>query len=82
MNTETVRLNITMPKDLAKALNRVVGPRKRSHFIVEAVKQRIEQQERDKLEKTLEEGYQAVAKENIAITKEFEVADLEGWDEY
>ncbi len=82
MNTETVRLNITIPKDLAQALNRLAGPRKRSLFIVEAVKQRIEQQERDKLEKNLEEGYQAVAKENIAITKEFEVADLEGWDEY
>jgi CopG family transcriptional regulator / antitoxin EndoAI len=82
VNTETVRLNITIPKDLAQALNRLAGPRKRSLFIVEAVKQRIEQQERDKLEKNLEEGYQAVAKENIAITKEFEVADLEGWDEY
>ena len=82
MNTETVRLNITIPKDLAQALNRLAGPRKRSLFIVEAVKQRIEQQERNKLEKNLEEGYQAVAKENIAITKEFEVADLEGWDEY
>ncbi len=82
MNAETVRLNITIPKDLAQALNRLAGPRKRSHFIVEAVKQRIEQQERDKLEKNLEEGYQAAAKENIAITKEFEVADLEGWDEY
>ena len=82
MNAETVRLNITIPKDLAQALNRLAGPRKRSLFIVEAVKQRIEQQERDKLEKNLEEGYQAVAKENIAITKEFEAADLEGWDEY
>ena len=82
MSAETVRLNITIPKDLAQALNRLAGPRKRSLFIVEAVKQRIEQQERDKLEKNLEEGYQAVAKENIAITKEFEVADLEGWDEY
>ena len=82
MNAETVRLNITIPKDLAQALNRLAGPRKRSLFIVEAVKQRIEQQERDKLEKNLEEGYKAVAKENIAITKEFEAADLEGWDEY
>jgi CopG family transcriptional regulator/antitoxin EndoAI len=82
VSAETVRLNITIPKDLAQALNRLAGPRKRSLFIVEAVKQRIEQQERDKLEKNLEEGYKAAAKENIAITKEFEVADLEGWDEY
>jgi CopG family transcriptional regulator/antitoxin EndoAI len=82
MNTEIVRLNITMPKDLAQALNRVVGPRKRSQFIVEAVKQRIEQKEKEELEKILEEGYRAVAKESAAISKEFEVADLEGWHEY
>ena len=82
MNTETVRLNITMPKDLANTLNRVVGPRKRSQFIVEAVKQKIDQKEKEELEKILEEGYQATAKEGITISKEFEVADLEGWHEY
>jgi metal-responsive CopG/Arc/MetJ family transcriptional regulator len=82
MNTEIVRLNITMPKDLAQTLNRIVGPRKRSQFIVEAVKQKIDQKEKEELEKILEEGYQAAAKEGIAISKEFEVADLEGWHEY
>ena len=82
MNTEIVRLNITMPKDLAQALDRVVGPRKRSQFIVEAVKQRIDQKKKEKLEKILEEGYRATAKESAAISKEFEVADLEGWHEY
>ena len=82
MNTEIVRLNITMPKDLAQALDRVVGPRKRSQFIVEAVKQRIDQKEKEKLEKILEEGYRATANESAAISKEFEVADLEGWHEY
>ena len=82
MNAETVRLNITIPKDLAQALNRLAGPRKRSLFIVEAVKQQIEQKEKEELKIKLEEGYQAAAKESLAITKEFEVADLEGWDEY
>jgi len=82
MNTETVRLNITIPKDLAQALNRFAGPRKRSLFIAEAVKQRIEQKEKEELKKKLKEGYKASAKESLAITKEFEVADLEGWDEY
>ena len=82
MNTETVRLNITIPKDLAQALNRLTGNRKRSQFIAEAVKQRIEQKEKEELEKILEEGYRATARENLAITKEFESADLESWDEY
>ena len=82
MNTETVRLNITIPQDLAHALNKFAGPRKRSQFIAEAVRFRIEQKEKEELEKTLEEGYRAVAQESIGITKEFEAADLEGWDEY
>jgi len=30
----------------------------------------------------LVEGYQAAAKESLAITEEFESADLEGWDDY
>jgi metal-responsive CopG/Arc/MetJ family transcriptional regulator len=82
MNTETVQLNITIPKDLAQALNRLTGPRKRSQFIAEAVKQRIGKKEKEELEKILEEGYRATARENLAITKAFESFDLEGWDEY
>jgi len=34
------------------------------------------------MEKLLEEGYRAAAKESLALTKEFESADLEGWDDY
>ena len=82
MNTETVRLNITIPKDLAQAINRFTGPRKRSQFIAEAVRQQIEKKEKQELEKILEEGYRATAKESLAITKEFEAADLKDWYEY
>ena len=82
MNTETVRLNITIPKDLAQAINRFAGPRKRSQFIAEAVRQQIEKREKEELEKILEEGYRATAKESLAITKEFEAVDLENWYEY
>ena len=82
MDTETVRLNITLPKGLVEAMNRVAEPRKRSRFIAEAVRQKIEQKEKDEMEKLLVEGYKAAAKENLALTKEFESADLEGWDDY
>ena len=82
MNTETVRLNITIPKDLAQALKRLTGPRKRSQFVAEAVRVRIEKQQKDELLMVLEEGYRAGAKESLALSREFEVVDLEGWDEY
>lgn len=79
---DTVRWNITVPKELAHTLDNLTGPRKRSRFIAEAVKQRIEQLEKEELEKTLEEGYRATAEESLTLTKEFEAVDLEGWDEY
>ena len=82
METETVRLNITLPKGLVQAMNRVAEPRKRSRFIAEAVRQKIEQNEKEALEKLLVEGYRAAAKESLALTKEFESVDLEGWDDY
>ena len=82
MNTETVRLNITIPKDLAQAINKFTGPRKRSQFIAEAVRQQIKIKEKEALEKKLEEGYRATAQESLAITKEFEAADLKDWYEY
>jgi CopG family transcriptional regulator / antitoxin EndoAI len=82
MDTETVRLNITLPKGLVDAMNRVTEPRKRSRFIAEAVSQKIEQKEKEEMEMLLIEGYQATAKESLAITKEFESADLEDWDDY
>ncbi|MFC1881447.1 hypothetical protein ACFL2S_08145 [Thermodesulfobacteriota bacterium] len=82
METETVRLNITLPKGLVQAMNRVTEPRKRSRFIAEAVRQKIEQNDKEELEKLLVEGYRAAAKESLALTKEFESADLEGWDDY
>ena len=82
MNTETVRLNITIPIDLAQSLNRFAGPRRRSRFIAEALRCRIKEMEKESLEKKLEEGYRDAAEESLSISKEFEAADLEGWDEY
>ncbi len=82
MNTETVRLNVTLPKGLVEAMNRVTEPRKRSRFIAEAVRQKIEQKEKEEMENLLVEGYQATAKDGLALMKEFENADLEGWDDY
>jgi len=82
MNTNTVRLNITLPKNLALSLNEVTGSRERSRFIAEAIKQRINQIQKEELDKILEEGYKATANENRIIIKAFEAVDLEGWDEY
>ena len=79
---DTVRLNITLPEDLAHQLDRLVGPRKKSRFIAEALRQRIEKMKNDQIQKLLKEGYKARKAESLATTKEFNPTDLEGWDEY
>ena len=82
MDTETVRLNITLPKGLVTAMNRMTEPRKRSRFIADAVRLKIKLKEKEEMEKLLEQGYRAAAKEGLSLTREFENADLEGWYDY
>ena len=78
----TVRLNITLPADLVRELKEVAGSRKRSQFIASTLRQRIEEIRQAALERVLEEGYRARATESLTMVKEFEPADLEGWDGY
>lgn len=82
MSPNTIRMNITLPADVAEALARVAGPRKRSQFVAEAVKNKIEELAHSRLQKTLKEGYLATRGEVTALAEEFAVTDLEGWDEY
>jgi metal-responsive CopG/Arc/MetJ family transcriptional regulator len=82
MNTDTVRLNITLPKELVASLNKLAGPGQRNRFITESLRERLLRFEKMELEAKLAEGYQTAAQEGITITKEFEAVDLEGWDEY
>ena len=79
---DTVRLNITLPRSIVQQLDNLISPRKKSKFIAETLRQRIEQIEKEELQKILEEGYKATQKESRNIAKEFESIDLEGWDDY
>ena len=78
----TVRLNITLPNNLAAKMNSLIKPRQRSRFIADAVQQKISELEEFALQEQLEEGYKARREESLKITKEFEILDLRGWDEY
>jgi metal-responsive CopG/Arc/MetJ family transcriptional regulator len=57
MDTDNIRLNITLPKDLVHLIDQMSGPRKRSLFIAEAVQLKLRQTRKDALEKKLAEGY-------------------------
>ncbi len=78
----TVRLNITLPEELAWQLDKLAGSRKKSQFITESLQQRIEKIQKQKMQKILEEGYKTGKQESLAMAREFEPVDLEGWDEY
>lgn len=82
MNTDKVRLNITLPNKLVQLIDRMTSPRKRSRFIAEAIELKIRRSQKEALEKKLAEGYRAGYQEGIDIASEFEPADLEGWDDY
>lgn len=78
----TVRLNVTLPKEIAEQLDNLAGTRKKSRFIAETLRQRIEKIQNEQLQTLLEEGYKSARQESLNITKEFEPVDLEGWAEY
>jgi metal-responsive CopG/Arc/MetJ family transcriptional regulator len=77
-----VKLNITIPKELARQLDKLAGSRKKSRFIAEALRKRIKEIQDQELNQVLEEGYKARKQESLSIAEEFEPVDLEGWDEY
>ena len=78
----TVRVNVTLPEDLARQLDSLVEPKKKSRFIAEALRKRIEEIQRQHLDAALEEGYKSTRAESLALAKQFEPLDIEGWDEY
>ena len=77
-----VRMNITIPEDLARQLDQLVDSRKKSRFIAETLKERVNKIKEDKLHKMLEEGYKKRKEESLSISRDFESIDLKGWDEY
>jgi len=82
MTTETIRMNISIDKDLAINLKKATSPRKRSAFISSAIRQKLEQLKKQELEQLLEEGYKNRHKESMDLSGEFADVDLENWDEY
>ena len=78
----SVRMNITIPEQLARKLDRLVSPRKKSMFIVKSLEDCIHRMEREELKAKLKEGYKVRTDEGLRIAEEFRKVDLEGWDEY
>jgi hypothetical protein len=70
------RLNITLPENVAAALDRVSN---KSRFIAEAVLEKISADERRRLDAELAEGYRAVRAEDARVDAEWESVTIKDW---
>ncbi len=70
------RLNITLPEEIAQEIKYIPN---KSGFISEAIKEKLERINKEKLDKLLIEGYKATRKEDKGIDREWEKMTLEGW---
>ena len=77
----TARLNITLPEEMIAELDQVIGPRHKSRFIASTIRNRLDELRAASLREEMTEGYRARHRESSELAKEFETADLEGWDE-
>ncbi|MEE9192024.1 MAG: hypothetical protein V3U04_05350 [Candidatus Aerophobetes bacterium] len=70
------RVNITLPDEVIREMKDLPN---KSRFIAEALKEKLERIEREKLDRLLVEGYKATKEEEKRIDKEWEKITLEGW---
>jgi metal-responsive CopG/Arc/MetJ family transcriptional regulator len=70
---------VTLPEHLAAELDSEVGARKKSAFIALAIEEKLKEIKEKRLKAELAEGYTACREEGLALAREFERADLEGW---
>lgn len=76
---KTLKLNFTVPEDIAESLRARVGKRKRSAFVSAAVREKLQELEQEQLKQALREGYQARREEDAKINSEWEEPTLESW---
>ena len=74
-----VRLNITLPDDVGKHLEKVPN---KSKFIAEAVREKFNYQQRETLNIELAEGYAKYGKETNQVEEDWKTTLLDGdWNE-
>lgn len=75
---QTQRINITLPKDLAREFRRAIPDRSRSKFIAEALKQKL--QRKSTLKKELIRSLKANRELYKQVQKDFKYVDAEEFE--
>lgn len=72
-----IRLNITMPEDIAEKLE---GIRNKSAFIAEALKEKFVRDKKEKIENLLVDCYKNAQKNSLLEDKDWDNAVNDGWE--
>ena len=72
-----IRLNITLPVDLMEQIRK---EKNKSRFIAEAVREKIEREQKREMERLMKEGYSETARQDKKLVKDWEKADSEEWE--
>ena len=75
------RINVSLPEETLRLLDRVAGKGDRSRLIDEAVRYYIDEKGRSSLKKHLKEGAIRRASRDLQLTEEWFPLDEEAWNE-
>jgi CopG family transcriptional regulator/antitoxin EndoAI len=75
----TKRINVILPAETVKVLDRLAPKGNRSRLIDQAVLFYVKTKSRENLRERLKEGYLASAKENLKLAQEWFPLEEEAW---
>ena len=73
------RINISLPEQTVRVLDRAVKRGERSRFIDQAIRTYLKQKSRAQLRKALADGYRQSAEEDLALASDWFHLDEEAW---
>ena len=76
-----IRMNVTLPEDIAETLKELAGPRGQSSFVAESIRYYAKRIKRQRLKKELEEGYKATSQEDRELNSDFDQTLMDGLDD-
>ena len=76
-----VRVNMTLPEDVIKLLNKKAKPGEKSAYIAEAIRHFAKKESQEELIHRMIEGYSATAEEDLNLYKDLEGTESDGIDD-